>query len=373
MRADEIDTHPLVVAAQRLAADLLGPQAAEVDAGRVPRSHLAALGRAGVLGMSAPVDAGGTEAPAPVARRVNEVLAGADASTWFVQAQHHSPVRALVAAGGRHPLLGELAAGRRVAGIAFAHLRRWPSRPVTATRVEGGWRLDGTAPWYTGWGLNDVALLAGATADGRVVFGLSGARASAHLQPSAPMRLAALQSTCTVSLRLEGLQISDPDVVSIRPIEHWAEDDARPTVNPNPAVFGITLAALRLLAEHGERAGEPAATDAANRIGTQVEKVRAEAYRMIDEMDPDAEEPRRLLLRAAAHRLMVEATTALVVAGAGRALTAASPAQRLAREALFLLVQAQTSPARAASLAYWGTGTGTGTGTGEAGAGPLSG
>src|SRR5262249_38382173 len=131
---------------------------------------------------------------------------------------------------------------------------------------------------------------------------------------------------------------------------------AHPTVNPNPAVFGITATALRLLTEHGERTGERAAATAAGRIGAQVEAVRTEAYRMLDDVDPDAEVPRPLLRRAAARRLMIQATTALVIAGAGRAMAITSPAQRLAREALFLLVQAQTAPARAASLAYWGSG-----------------
>jgi len=71
------------------------------------------------------------------------------------------------------------------------------------------------------------------------------------------------------------------------------------------------------------------------------------------EVDPDAETPRRLELRARAQRLMMDATTALVLAGAGRAMSADAPAQRLAREAMFMLVQAQTAPAREVALRFW--------------------
>ncbi|NEC75773.1 acyl-CoA dehydrogenase, partial [Streptomyces rochei] len=48
---------------------------------------------------------------------------------------------------------------------------------------------------------------------------------------------------------------------------------------------------------------------------------------------------------------MRAATTAAVVAGGGRATSLDSPAQRLAREAMFLLVQGQTAPVRRAHLA----------------------
>jgi hypothetical protein len=109
-----------------------------------------------------------------VVRRVAEVLAGADLSTWFVRAQHHGPVRALAEAGGLADLAAELASGRRIAGIALSHLRRWPARPVTATR-------DGNA------------------------------------------------------LRLDGLRLPADAVVSVRRREDWARADRRGTVNVNPA------------------------------------------------------------------------------------------------------------------------------------------
>ncbi len=357
---DRIEQHPLVRRVAALTAELLEPQAAAVDAGQVPRSHLDALAAAGVFGMHAPAPDGGPPVPAPVARRVQELLAGADASTWFVQVQHHSPVRALaarVAAGeerwrGR---LAELAAGRTIGGIAYSHLRRWPERPVAATRVPGGWRLDGTAPWYSGWGLNDVAMLAGAAEDGRFVLGLVPARAGEGLRPSEPLKLAALQGTLTVALHLDGLLLPDEDVVEVVPAADWAADDARPTANVNPAWFGIGLRAVDLLAEHGRRPGEGAAGEAADRLGAVLHDVRAEAYRLLDQVPPDEQTALRLELRARAQQVMVDLTTALVVAGAGRAMAAGAPAQRLAREAMFMLIQAQTAPARAVALSRWGT------------------
>ena len=341
----------MVRAAADLAENLLAPQAAAVDAGQVPRSHLDALAAAGLFGISAPARVGGSALPAPVVRRIAEILAGADAATWLVHAQHHTPVRVLAESGSHDTLLADLAAGRTVAGIAFSHLRRWPHRPVTATRTAAGWRLDGTAPWYSGWGLNDVALVFGASAGAEVVAGLVEARPSAHLRPSAPLRLAALGSTSTVRLSLDGLVIPDGDLVAVQPYPRWRAADRGPSVNPSPAVFGIAATALRLL---GERAGEPAAGQAAARIGEQLAAVRAEAYRLIDEEGPGEQVERRLELRSRAHLLMIQATSALVVACAGGGMSMEAPAQRLAREAMFMLIQAQTAEARTAALQAWG-------------------
>jgi hypothetical protein len=290
----------------------------------------------------------------PVSRRVSEVLAGADLATWFVQAQHHGPVRALAAAGRFDDVVRRLGSGELVAGIAFSHLRRWPARPVTATRSGDGWRFDGTAPWYTGWGINDAMLLSGVDPGGLVVHALVDAVAGPHLVPSAPLRMAALDAAVTVTLRLDGLVVPGERVVATQPIAQWAAADDRVTVNVNPAVFGLTASALELLAAQGERRGEEEAVDAAGRMRERLGRMREEAYGLLDQVAPERETGRRLELRALAHRLMVDATTGLVVAGAGAALANGAPAARKAREGLFLLVQAQTAADRRSALRAWG-------------------
>jgi hypothetical protein len=121
-------------------------------------------------------------------------------------------------------------------------------------------------------------------------------------------------------------------------------------------VFGVVESALRLLVAEGERRGEPAARDAALRLGDVARDLRHEAYRLIDEVDPGDLLEERLRLRARAHQVLVEATTGLVVAGAGPSMAAGAVAQRKAREGLFLLVQAQTRASRTANLDVIGTG-----------------
>ncbi|MER6185072.1 acyl-CoA dehydrogenase family protein [Streptomyces sp. NPDC001652] len=337
--------HPLVVRTQELADRLLSPQAARVDLAEVPASHVAEIRQSGLLGVSAPREYGGAGAPDSVAREIQEILAGACCSTWFVQTQHHTPVRMLAKSERplRERLLRPLAAGKLLAGIAYAHVRAFPRVPVRARAERGGWRFDGTVPWYTGWGLNDVMLLAGVTDSDEIVFAFADAREQPGLRASEPMRLAALTAARTVSLELDGLWLPEESMVLRTPREKFALVDLPRSTNTSPAVFGVAYAALRVLEDAGE-------AEAARELRGQVDEVRRRAYELADHPVAHEHVEERLALRTRSYDLMRAATTAAIVAGGGRTMDVRHPAQRLAREGLFLLVQGQTSPVREAHL-----------------------
>ncbi|WP_369387296.1 acyl-CoA dehydrogenase family protein [Streptomyces sp. CG1] len=334
--------HPLLDRAHRLATDLLIPEAERVDREGVPMSHIEAVKSSGLLGAGAPVAYGGSGAPPDVVRGIAEILSGACCATWFVQTQHHTPVQTLVQSElpVRERLLGPLARGELLSGVAYAHLRSYPHRvPVRVRREGGGWRFDGTVPWYTGWGLNDVLLLAGATDAGEVLFAFAQAREQPGLRASEPMRLAALTAARTVSLELTGLWLPEEAVALQTPYERWAPGDRARTLNASPAVFGVAAAALSLLD-----------TETAAPFRARLADVRRRAYALADHPAPLERVAERLAVRAEAYEVLRTATTAAVVAGGGRSMALTSRAQRLAREALFLLVQGQTAETRAAQL-----------------------
>lgn len=341
----------------RVAHALLAPGAAEVDRSTVARSTLDALAPTGVFGMA--VDPAVT---APEAREATELLAAADAATWFVTAQHHLVAR--YAAEARTPVrerwAGDLASGRLIGGQGFSQLRRPGPPTLRATRVEGGWRFDGTVPWYTGWGLNDLCLLAGRTGtDDRATGGSGGeqavfavvpATAGPHLWASDPLSLLAMSATRTVALTVDGLVVGDDDLARVVPLHRWAAADGRRTPNVNPAVFGVARASLAgLAAAGGTRV--PGLSAAVAAFGARLDDVRSSAYRLLDEVPDDEALTDRLELRVTAVRLALDVTAAEVAAGAGAAMDLRHPAQRHAREALFLSVQAQTPDVRAATIA----------------------
>lgn len=360
-------------AAAELGAALLAPTAAASDVDGVPRGHLDALGRAGLLGLGAPHALGGADAPAGVRREVAELLAGACGTTWFCWVQHATPLAALLESDNdrlRATWLSPLAAGEAVAGIAFAHLRRPGPPPVVATRVDGGWRMDGVLDWVTSWSVADVVMIAAQGApphDDRIVFAFLEPADAPGITAGPPLALAAMGGTHTCPVRLDALLVADADVALLRDRDDWRRDDAHRTANASPASFGITRAAVAELAAAAERRGSAAAAELAATLTDECRAVRRAAYRLMDEVAADEALDERLALRAHALELAVRSTTALVTAGAGGAMRLTDPAQRLAREALFLLVQAQTAPVREATLRRLGAAGTAGTaGTGGA-------
>lgn len=332
---------------RRLADELLRPQAEHVDVHGVPRSHLDALAAAGTFGVSSPREAGGSDVDAATMREIVEALAGADASTWFVWTQHHTPVRTLRRSDNdrlQEQFAAPLAAGEVVAGVAFTHLRRPGPSPVTATRTGDGWMLSGRIDWLTGWQLSDVFLV-GAQAGDDVVWSLLSLPDMPGVTSSG-LGLAAMAGTSTVSVTLDSVAVSADDVVLVEPLAAWRETDRQRTADVSPAVFGIAAEAVRQLHERDDPTARQLAAEAAD----ELDSVRSAAYQLMDTIDPAEGIDERLSLRARAHALALRTTAALVAVGAGRSMLLAAPAQRLAREALFLLVQGQTAAVREATL-----------------------
>ncbi len=113
-------------------------------------------------------------------------------------------------AGGLEADLEPLCLGTRRAGVAFAGLRR-PGPPIlVARRAPGGWVLDGTAPWVTGWGRIDVIHVAARDGD-QVVWALVDAAEGPSLGIEV-LPLAAVAASGTVTVRFRGHAVPDERV-----------------------------------------------------------------------------------------------------------------------------------------------------------------
>lgn len=344
---------PPVQRARELADELIRPSAERVDASVVPRSHLDAWGAAGLLGLAGPVSHGGADAPAAVVRKVGALLAGASGATWFVAAQHATPVAVLTASSNaalRDRLLPRLCSGELLGGIALAHLRRPGPPAVTAVRTSPGWRFDGHVSWLTGWGLVDVVLLHGTTPRGEVVVAAVPAKPGDALRPSAPLQLAAMQASVTVTLDVVGLEVDDADVATVVPLADWRATDARKTANAGAHTFGLQRECIRRLQERASSRGDGTAAALAQQLQREGERLRRVAETLLNDVPEDQHLDDRLAVRASALELAVRSATALLVATGGSGMASGAAPQRLAREALFGLVQAQTAPVREATL-----------------------
>lgn len=329
-RDEAVVDEALVERARRLADEELFPRALETDASPVlPVARLDALAASGFYGIVGPREAGGLEADPRTFGLVMEAFAGGCLTTAFVWAQHHSAVRTISSArpAVRDAWLGALCSGALRAGVAYGSLRR-PGPALLVARPAGtGFVLDGTAPWVTGWGRTDVVHVAARTDDGRVVWALVDATPEDGIS-AAPLRLAAVAASATVTLGFDNHRVPEERVTLVEQLGEWRRRDLA-GLRPNGSLaLGVAGRCARLLAApdlHAELAAARSALDRAD----------------VDSLGA---------ARARASQLALHAATRLVVAGGGRAVLLEDHAQRIFREAMFLLVFGQAAVIRSAQL-----------------------
>jgi alkylation response protein AidB-like acyl-CoA dehydrogenase len=311
----------LVEQAQRLAEDVLFPAALATDAANtVPVELLDALADAGMYGLEG--------ADFPTVCRVVETLASGCLTTAFVWVQHLGAVRA--AASSDNPTMREwlplLSSGERRAGLALGGaLRGEPT--LVADEVDEGWVLDGVSPFVSGWGRIDVVHTAARTRDERVVWGLVDVEEPAVER----LQLAALNATATVRAAFRGVVLPAERVTSVHP---YAEG---PTP---PQVIRIHSALALGVASRSCRALGPSGLD------EELARCRDE----LDRLDPGTIEK----ARAEAGELALRAAAALAVQTGSRSLLLDDHAQRLVREALFVLVYALRPDSRRTAISLLG-------------------
>lgn len=302
--------------ARQLADEVLFPAALAVDAAdRVPASHLDLLAAAGLYGAAAPQDGRGMDFPLVAA--LLESLAGGCLSTAFVWLQHHGPVLAAAYSeqpGVRDTWLGPLSDGSRRAGIALAGLRS-RTAPMRVRAVEGGFLLDGEAPWVTGWYMIDTLYTAARDAHDDVHFLLVDAVAGPTLATT-PLELVAVQASRTVHVRFDAHFVPADRLAGVQPYASWSSSDATGSALNGFLALGVAARCCRLIG--------PSPLDAA------LATARAGLLAADAAATPAA--------RAAASDLALRATATLAVHTGARAVLRGEHAQRLLREAAFLLV-----------------------------------
>jgi len=334
----------ILATARRIADEVLWPAAVAVDrAAAVPRSHLELLAGAGLFGVAGPVDAGGTDLDLPTFGAVIEALAGGCLATAFVWIQHHGLVRALarvpadpppppgVPAGAaelREKWLAPLCRGERRAGIALAGLLPGPPR-LRARPAGAGWLLDGYSPWVTGWDhLDALYTVARGPADTVVAVLLDTAEQPGLV--ARRQRLVGVDASCTVELEFDGLPVPAERVISVDP---WQPPPAGPALRVNGSLaLGVAGRCCRLVGPSG--------------LDTRL----ADCRRLLDDALEDETGERMAAARAATAELALHAAAAAVVHAGSRSILLDEQAQRLTREATFLLVFGTRAPIRAALL-----------------------
>jgi alkylation response protein AidB-like acyl-CoA dehydrogenase len=317
-------------------------RADEVDVrGEWPSEDLRLLAEAGILRVAIPAPLG-MGLSALQQHLIYEGIARASLSAALIVSQRDAAIGLIESSESpaRGELLEQLAAGAfTTVGVAQLTTSRQGGPPaLRAAPDEAGYRINGLIPWCTG-AANAAFIVAGAAVDdGRhLLFALRPDSPGVRVDP--PLPLVALRSTQTTALHCPDVRIAPSDVLAgpeakvLSRRNHLALGQAY-------LAMGLCRGALDLIAEHRS----PAASSAMESLASQLADLRA---RVVELSQPDRESEAAEAaagIRAGCNDLALRITHAAVALYKGTALLAGHPAQRLAREALFLLVWSCPSP-----------------------------
>lgn len=311
--------------------------AEEIDqTGHWPAEDLETLGRAGILRMAMPVELGGIGASAIQQHLAYEAIARASMGVALILSQRDAAIGLIDASASpaRHALLSELASNAfGTVGIAQLTTSRQGGAPALGAIRDGdGYRIDGLIPWCTG-AAKATFIIAGAVdeAGRQLLFALRPEADGVKIDP--PLPLVALRSTWTTAIRCEQVRIGPDDLLSGPASKVLVRGNNLPLGQAYLAM-GLCRGAIDLIAEHRSEA----ARSASESFETQLSEIRCRVIELSDparDREALAEAP---AIRGRCNDLAVRVTHAAAALYKGTALLAGHPAQRLAREAMFLLV-----------------------------------
>jgi alkylation response protein AidB-like acyl-CoA dehydrogenase len=250
----------------------------------------------------------------------------------LILTQRDSAVGILAAADHRE-ILTQVQFGAFVTvGIAQLTTSRQGATPAVAWKDH---HLDGVIPWATGAAKARYIVAGASSAEGQVLVALPAQSDGVIIDP--PLPLVALAETWTSSIRCDHVRI-DPDLVLLGPAKNVLS--LRRKSVPIPQAFlalGHCRGALDLIGQHDSDRGRALS----DRFAAQIESLHA---RVIAACETDADAAAVPILRGQCNDLALRITHAAVALYKGTALLLSHPAQRLAREAMFLLVWSCPDP-----------------------------
>ncbi len=318
---------------------------------------LQGLGDLGLLALGLPKSWGGKEVEEQTFNDFQELIARYSGALVFLQTQHQSAVKMIVASRNsslQEKYLPYMENGKCLMGVGFSQLRRMGKPTITALPVPGGYELNGVVPWVTGYGMFSEFIVAATLPDGCAVFGIVPFQEIHQLSTgtrmtfSAPARLAAMTSTNTVSATVCQYFLPEGQVVSTKPAGWIHENDKKNVLRASFVATGCGMAGLDVMEAVSQQKSLPFIVDALTSLKQELHHCRHAIRKM--QQHPEGELSEKLRLRSWAIELANRIAHAAVTVSGGAANYSHHQAQRIYREALVFTVTGQTTAVMAATL-----------------------
>ena len=313
--------------------------------GKWPTEDLKALSVGGATAWSIPKNFGGDDLPALELHLRYEQLATASVAAALILTQRDAAVGLIDAAVDfprRTHWLTQLSRGYAWATVGIAQLttsRQGGTPAVTATASGAGYALNGTIPWATGAAAADVIVTGAALENGQqLLVAISPDDVGVTVLPGLPM--VALTCTSTGPIELRNVVVSADSVMRGPTGTALIPRRNGLVLGQTFIATGLCRAALDLIGTHDSDRARAAAAAFSHQLETLRERVRL----LCQPGQESAAAAENAPLRGACNDLALRVTHAAVALFKGAALVLDHPAQRLAREAMFLLVWSCPNP-----------------------------
>lgn len=344
-----MDEHHLLNIATSYLKSVVSPQSAALDRdSHALHNALNGLGELGLLALQVPTNWGGLAASAATYYNFQQLVARYSGALAFVQTQHQSAAGMLVQSQNqtlKQEYLPYLSNGKILLGVGFSHLRRQGEPIVKAHLVDGGYRLNGTVPWITGFGIFQEFIVAATLPDDRAVFGLVPFGNSGSITISDVLPLAAMSSTNTVTATLNNWLLKCDRIVSIKPPGWIQQNDKQNVLKATALALGCALASLDVIQATYSNKQLSFIHLAWEKLHLEVSQCRT----AVDKATHESFET-KLKSRAWAIDLAVRCAQCAIAVSSGAANYNHHPAQRIYREALVYTVSGQSTDLMAATL-----------------------
>ncbi|MFB2892816.1 cyclase family protein [Aerosakkonemataceae cyanobacterium BLCC-F50] len=350
--------HTLLEQTKSYLISSVAPNAAVIDYdSQALQKALNGLAELGLLGLRIPQEWGGLAVNQQTFDDFQELVARYSGALAFLQTQHQSAA-AMISQSENIALKQEylplMSQGKRLLGIGFSHLRRDGEPLVKAIPVTGGFLIEGTVPWVTGWQIFSEFIVAASLPNGEAVFGVVPLveieqENQGLISFDEPMELAAMASTNTVAANLQSWFLAQEKVVFIKP-QGWIHDNDRKNILKQTTflALGCALAGIDILEAATKTKSFVFIEETFHNLASEFNDCRQAIREAQENADLPLAEKHKL--RSWAIALSVRCAHAAITVSSGAANLKSHPAQRVYREALVFTVSGQTQEIKAATL-----------------------
>lgn len=351
-----IDNNILAITESYL-KEFVAPVASEIDqSSEALNEALQGLIKRSLLSIKVPKAWGGLEADTETFYHFQQLISQYSGALAFLQVQHQGAVASIVYSKNealKEQYLSKIVEGKLLCGLGFSQLRRKGKPMITATPMNGGYEINGTVPWITGFGFFDAFLLGASLPDGQTIramvpFQNSHQDAGGEFLVSEPMKLGAMQSTNTVTGTFKNWFLPSENVVSMAKEGAIHENDKKIVLFPSFLVLGCAKAGLDIVKKVAQTKQLDFINEGFNHLNEELNYCQEKIQTAITINSRSFEDD--LKLRVWAINLAQRCANAAVIVSSGAANYYNHAAQRVYKEALVFTVFGQTTDIMKATL-----------------------